>query len=71
MYAPARTPRPIVDRLNEIVRVEFTKPEMEKRMLDFNVIMKLGTPDELLAFEKTEIAKWAKFAKDAGIEPEG
>lgn len=71
MYAPAKTPRPIVDRLNEIVRVEFTKPEMQQRMRDFNVILKLGTPGELLAFEKTEIAKWAKFAKEAGIEPEG
>lgn len=71
MYAPAKTPRPIVERLNEIVRVEFSKPEMQQRMRDFNVIMKLGTPDDLLTFEKAEIAKWAKFAKEAGIEPEG
>lgn len=71
MFAPARTPRAVVDRLNEIVRVEYAKPDMQARMRDFNVIMKLGTPDQLLAFEKAEIAKWATFVKEAGIEPEG
>jgi tripartite-type tricarboxylate transporter receptor subunit TctC len=71
MFAPAKTPRAVVDRLNEIVRVEYAKPDMQARMRDFNVIMKLGTPDQLLAFEKAEIAKWATFVKEAGIEPEG
>ena len=71
MFAPAKTPAAVVDRLNEIVRVEFSKPEMQARMRDFNVIMKLGTPQDLAAFQKTEIAKWAKFAREAGIEPEG
>ena len=71
MFAPARTPRAVVDRLNEIVRIEYAKPDMQARMRDFNVIMKLGTPDQLLAFEKAEIAKWATFVKEAGIEPEG
>lgn len=47
MFAPAKTPRAVVDRLNEIVRVEYAKPDMQARMRDFNVIMKLGTPDQL------------------------
>jgi tripartite-type tricarboxylate transporter receptor subunit TctC len=71
MFAPAKTPAAVVDRLNEIVRAEFSKPEMQARMREFNVIMKLGTPGDLAAFQKTEIAKWAKFAREAGIEPEG
>lgn len=71
IFAPARTPAAIVGRINEIVRVEYSKPDMQARMRDFNVIMKLGTPGDLAVFQKAEIAKWATFAKEAGIEPEG
>jgi len=71
MFAPARTPRPIVDRLNAIVRAEYSKPEMEQRMKDINVILKLGSPEELLAFQKAEIDKWLRLAREAGIQPEG
>lgn len=71
MFAPARTPRPIVDRLNAIVRAEYSKPEMEQRMKDINVILKLGSPEELLAFQKIEIDKWLRLAREAGIQPEG
>ena len=71
VFAPARTPAPIVDRLNAIVREEFSKPAMEQRMRDFNVILKLGSPADLATFQKAEIDKWARLVKAAGIEPEG
>ncbi|MCX7360874.1 MAG: tripartite tricarboxylate transporter substrate binding protein [Alphaproteobacteria bacterium] len=71
MFAPARTPRPIVERLNAIVRAEYSKPEMEQRMRDINVILKLGSPEELLSFQKAEIDKWLRLAREAGIQPEG
>ena len=71
MFAPARTPRPIVERLNAIVRAEYSKPEIEQRMRDINVILKLGSPEELLAFQKAEIDKWLRLAREAGIQPEG
>ena len=60
-----------VERINGLVRQEFSKPEMQARMRDFNVILKLGTPADLAAFQKAEIAKWTRFVKEAGIEPEG
>ena len=44
---------------------------MQARMRDFNVILKLGSPADLAAFQQAEIAKWARFVKAAGIEPEG
>ena len=71
MFAPARTPRPIIERLNAIVRAEYSKPEIEQRMRDINVILKLGSPEELLAFQKAEIDKWLRLAREAGIQPEG
>jgi tripartite-type tricarboxylate transporter receptor subunit TctC len=70
MFAPAKTPRPVVDKLNAIMRAEYSKPEMQQRMKDINVILKLGTPEELAAFQKSEIEKWTKLAREAGIQPE-
>ena len=71
MFAPAKTPRPVIDRLNAIIREEYAKPEMRQRMKDINVILKLGSPEDLLAFQKAEIEKWTKLAREAGIQPEG
>ncbi len=71
VFAPAKTPAAIVGRINGLIREEFSKPEMQARMRDFNVILKLGTPADLAAFQKAEIAKWTRFVKEAGIEPEG
>ena len=70
MFAPAKTPRPVVDKLNAIMRAEYSKPDMQQRMKDINVILKLGTPEELLAFQKAEIDKWTRLAREAGIQPE-
>jgi hypothetical protein len=71
MFAPAKTPRPIIDRLNAIIREEYAKPEMQQRMREFNTILKVGSPEELLAFQKSEIEKWTRLAREAGIQPEG
>lgn len=71
MFAPARTPRPIVDRLNEVIREEYSKPEMQQRMKDINVILKLGTPEDLATFQQAELEKWLRLAREAGIQPEG
>ncbi len=56
--------------MNAIIREEYSKPEMQQRMRDFNVILKLGSPEELLTFQKAEIEKWTKLAREAGIQPE-
>ncbi len=70
IFAPARTPRPVVDKLNAIMREEYSRPEMQQRMADINIILKLGSPEDLLAFQKAEIDKWLKLAGEAGIQPE-
>lgn len=71
MFAPAKTPRPVIDRLNAIIREEYGKPEMKQRMEAINVILTLGTPEDLAKFQKAEIEKWTRLAREAGIQPEG
>lgn len=70
IFAPANTPRPVIDRLNAIMREEYSRPEMQQRMKDINVILKLGSPEDLLTFQKAEIEKWNRLALEAGIQPE-
>jgi len=68
--APARTPRPIVDRLNsEIVRALAT-PELRERMEGMGADPVGNTPEEYTRFVQNEIVKWGKVIKFAGIKGE-
>jgi tripartite-type tricarboxylate transporter receptor subunit TctC len=68
--APAKTPRPIVDRLNgEIVRALAT-PELRERMEGMGADPVGNTPEEYTRFVQNEIVKWGKVIKAAGIKGE-
>jgi tripartite-type tricarboxylate transporter receptor subunit TctC len=67
ILAPAGTPREVIARLNtEIVRV-LNQPDYRKQLVT-NSIEPIGSsPEELGRFIKSEIAKYAKVVKDAGL----
>lgn len=70
LFAPAKTPRAIIDRLNREVITWLRLPEViERNTADGNEIVG-STPEELATLLRTETAKWAKVAKAAGIKPE-
>lgn len=67
IFAPARTPKPIIKTLNAgIVRVLNGADSKEKL---FNLGMEVvgSSPEQLEAMVKSEVAKWSKVIKDAGI----
>lgn len=67
MVAPAKTPTAIINRLNrEIVRVLST-PEAKEKFLSVGSEATPGTPAELGAFIKNEMARLAKLIKETGI----
>jgi len=67
IFAPAGTPRDLVSKLNgETVRI-MQAPEIRKRLTNEGAKFTPKTPDEFAAFVKSEVAKWAKVVKDAGI----
>jgi len=43
----------------------------KQRMKDINVVLELGTPEDLATFQKAEIEKWTRLAREAGTQPEG
>jgi tripartite-type tricarboxylate transporter receptor subunit TctC len=68
VFAPAGTPKPIVQRLNaEIARIMQT-PEIKARLAGLEVQPDGGPPESLAEYQKAEVAKWAKVVKQAGIK---
>jgi tripartite-type tricarboxylate transporter receptor subunit TctC len=70
MFAPARTPKAIVARLNAHAAKIVHSPEA-KKILNHEGAEPVGNaPEAFGAAVKAETAKWAKVAKAAGIQPE-
>jgi tripartite-type tricarboxylate transporter receptor subunit TctC len=68
--APAKTPRPIIDRLHsELVRV-LNAPDVRERLQGLGADPVGNSPEQYTAFMQNEIAKWAKVIKAAGIKGE-
>jgi tripartite-type tricarboxylate transporter receptor subunit TctC len=70
LLAPAGTPKPVVAKLAAEVTRILALPDVKQKLLDTGVEPVGGTPDQFSAFIGKEITKWAKVAKDAGIQPE-
>lgn len=70
VFAPAGTPAEIVARLNaELVKI-VARPEVKDKLAQIGFDAFTSTPAELDAFVRSELVKWAKLVKDAGIEAE-
>jgi tripartite-type tricarboxylate transporter receptor subunit TctC len=70
MLAPAKTPRPIIERLNRELVNWLKQPDVAEKMLAEGNEVVASTPEEFAAFLRAELQKWAKVAKLAGIKPE-
>jgi len=68
--APAKTPVPVLDRLNgEVVRMLKT-PEVQKRFQDLSMVPIGDTREQFGAFLKAELANWGKAVKLSGAKVE-
>ena len=68
IFAPAGTPRPIINRLNkEIVRV-LAAPEVKDRFFKLGMETVGGSPEQLAAKVRSEMKRMAKVIKAAGIK---
>jgi tripartite-type tricarboxylate transporter receptor subunit TctC len=70
MYAPAKTPRAVIDRLNREVTTALRHPDVEKTMRSLGAEPAPTTPAELDKFVAEDLAKVQKVASLAGLKPE-
>ncbi|MBW8720954.1 MAG: tripartite tricarboxylate transporter substrate binding protein, partial [Polaromonas sp.] len=65
---PAGTPKPIIYRLHtEIVKI-IAQPEMQERLKALGMQPTPLTTDQVTAFQKAEVEKWAQVIKAANIK---
>jgi tripartite-type tricarboxylate transporter receptor subunit TctC len=70
IMAPAATPNEIVKRLNDELRKAIANPEMAEKMAAQGYENAIDTPQEMDATVRSDLAKWGKVVKGAGIVPE-
>jgi tripartite-type tricarboxylate transporter receptor subunit TctC len=70
LAAPAGTPKPIVVRLNADTNRALQSPELiqQFRLQGYDPLG--GTPDEMNAQIKTDVGRWTRIIRDAGIQPQ-
>jgi tripartite-type tricarboxylate transporter receptor subunit TctC len=70
MVMPAGTPKDIVTRLNREIASILAIPDLKARFNNDGAEVVAGTPEAFGAHINTELAKWSRVIKEAGIKPQ-
>lgn len=70
LYAPAATPKPIVDKLSAALKQVLDMPDVKARLLDLGITASFVAGDELRDMTAADIESWKQIAKAAGISNE-
>ena len=70
VFAPAKTPQPIIDKLNQTLARIYATPDARDRLAALGAEPITMSPDQFAAAVRKELAKWAKVVKDSGARPE-
>jgi len=70
LYAPARTPRAVVNRLNQEAARALKSADVEQKLVAVGMEPAPGTPAELDKFTREQVAISRELAQKAGIKPE-
>jgi len=67
MFAPAATPKPVLEQLNASLRRQMAHPEVRARLEAQNCDIVGGTPEALTELVKSEQAKWGRIIREKHI----
>ena len=68
IYAPAKTPQAIIDKLNTETLAAIADPAIEKRLKGLGVDIIAKGPKELGDLTKSDLAKWGPIVQKAGVK---
>jgi tripartite-type tricarboxylate transporter receptor subunit TctC len=70
LVAPRGTPQAVIKRLNAEVVAGFSQPDVLERLRKQSIDPAVGTPQQLAAFMKSELARYEKLIKAVGLKAE-
>ena len=70
MYAPANTPKPIVDKLSATLQATLKEPEVVTKLLALGITADFLSGEEQAAANARDIPIWRKIAQDANLKLE-
>jgi tripartite-type tricarboxylate transporter receptor subunit TctC len=69
-FAPAATPKPVVERLTNEINKILASPEMQAKLRDAGADVRIGSSEQFAAFTRSEADKYAQIIKESGVKPE-
>ena len=69
-FVPAKTPRPIINRLNKEFAAALSLPDIKEFLFKQGLDAAPGTPEQFAKYMKSEYAKWTKVIQAAGLKPQ-
>ena len=70
IFAPAKTPRPIINKIHAAVVQVLNTPDVREKLIAVGSEPVGSTPEEFLAYVKRELARWGKVIRDNNIRGE-
>ncbi len=70
LLAPARTPKPLIDKLSQEIARILRTPDFSENLLTLGAEPFISTPQQFAALMKVDLARYAKLIKNANIKLE-
>jgi tripartite-type tricarboxylate transporter receptor subunit TctC len=70
VYAPARTPQPVIDRLSSVIVAALRTPAFREKFMALGLEPTGTTPQALAAIMAADTARWRPIIKAAGFSAE-
>jgi tripartite-type tricarboxylate transporter receptor subunit TctC len=71
LFAPAGTPRPVIERLNQEMRTMLQTADIKEKLAREGAAANLTTAEEFTAILRSSVATWRKVVKDGHIKVDG
>ena len=69
-FAPAGTPKPVIEQLNVALNQVLTTPDVARRIAQQGIDVQVSSPAELRALVEVELAKWCGVVQRAKLTAE-
>lgn len=70
VFAPAKTPQPVVAKLNSAIVKHAKQPDTAERLAALGAEVVASTPEHLRAVQKADLERWGRVVKQSGAQVE-